>query len=187
MIMKKIRIGKDITVRWRILVNGNSVHIEGMALQLVMTDPFGKRSYPEFTVEDDTVGFVFAGTEQRHIGAYSLTLWVNHGQKGQTALDACDFVQLVSCTCLEDTTWDGVITDTVELSGNLDAGVKGESAYEIWIKQGHKGTEEDFLVWLRQPATDVMKGTEMRRLDITYENGTTETLYVLAKKRETGI
>lgn len=29
-------------------------------------------------------------------------------------------------------------------------GADGKSAYEIWIEQGHTGTEEDFLNWLRE-------------------------------------
>lgn len=32
-------------------------------------------------------------------------------------------------------------------------GAPGESAYQIWLDNGHTGSESDYLEWLRQPAT----------------------------------
>ncbi|HPL70834.1 MAG TPA: spore surface glycoprotein BclB, partial [Rectinema sp.] len=29
-------------------------------------------------------------------------------------------------------------------------GPRGESAYDIWIRKGHTGSEQDFLNWLRE-------------------------------------
>ena len=43
-------------------------------------------------------------------------------------------------------------TAEVSLCSNLYVGIQGESAYEIWLRNGFSGTENDFIEWLRQPA-----------------------------------
>lgn len=99
--MRKIRIGKDIAVKWVILTNGTPQSLEGRDLLLVLADPFGNRSTPAFSVDGNTVSFTYRGTEQRILGTYRLTLWENYGKSGQTAVDACEAFGLVRFTCLE--------------------------------------------------------------------------------------
>lgn len=38
--------------------------------------------------------------------------------------------------------------------GNVVKGDKGDSAYQVWLDNGHTGTEQDFFDWIQQPATD---------------------------------
>lgn len=156
--MQKIRIGKDIRVSWRILTNGAEVPLEGRDLRLEIVD-FYDRMEHEFRIEGgNKVVFVFAGPEQRHLGKHTFTLWENWGKDGQTVVDSCSGVELVPTTCREAS--GGLETCEVDLCSILEAGVKGDSAYETWLSQGHEGTEDDFLAWLRQPAD---QGAELAR------------------------
>lgn len=100
--MKRIRIGKDILVRWHIATNGEALSLEGEELRLVIEDGFGHKTEHDFYVSGNMLVFTFAGTEQKHTGTYTLTLWRNYGKRGQTALDCCNAFTLVSRTCAED-------------------------------------------------------------------------------------
>lgn len=158
MSMQKIRIGKDIRVSWRILTNGADAPLEGRDLRLEIVD-FYDRMEHKFRIEGgNKVVFVFAGSEQRHLGRHSFTLWENWGKEGQTVVDSCDGIELVPTTCREVSC--GLDSCEVNLCSILEAGVKGDSAYETWLSQGHEGTEDDFLAWLRQPAD---QGAELAR------------------------
>lgn len=153
--MKRIRIGKDIRVRWTILTNGEAQPLSGRDLRLEVGTGYG-RTENAFSIEEgNVVVFILPGVMQKHLGRYTFTLWENYGQSGQTVVDSCDGVELVRSTCLEEGADSGLDTGTVELeTSSLELGVSGDSAYEIWLSQGHEGTEEDFLAWLRQPSVD---------------------------------
>lgn len=156
--MQKIRIGKDIRVRWRILTNGADAPLEDRDLRLEIVDFYDRRAH-DFRIEGgNIVVFVFAGPEQRHLGRHTFTLWENRGKEGQTVVDSCDGIELVPTTCRE--ACGGLEPCEVDLCSILEAGVKGDSAYETWLSQGHEGTEDDFLAWLRQPAD---QGAELAR------------------------
>ena len=156
--MQKIRIGKDIRVRWRILTNGADAPLEDRDLRLEIVDFYDRRAH-DFRIEGgNIVVFVFAGPEQRHLGRHTFTLWENRGKEGQTVVDSCDGIELVPTTCRE--ACGGLEPCEVDLCSILEAGVKGDSAYETWLSRGHEGTEDDFLAWLRQPAD---QGAELAR------------------------
>ena len=156
--MQKIRIGKDIRVRWRILTNGADAPLEDRDLRLEIVDFYDRRAH-DFRIEGgNIVVFVFAGPEQRHLGRHTFTLWENRGKEGQTVVDSCDGIELVPTTCRE--ACGGLEPCEVDLCSILEAGVKGDSAYETWLSQGHEGTEDDFLAWLRQPSVE---GSELAR------------------------
>ena len=160
--MQKIRIGKDIRVSWRILTNGADSPLEGRDLRLEIADFYDRREH-DFRIEGgNIVVFVFAGSEQRHLGRHTFTLWENRGKEGQTVVDSCDGIELVPTTCREVSC--GLDSCEVDLCSILEAGVKGESAYETWLSQGHEGTEDDFLAWLRQPSEE---GAELARTAAT--------------------
>lgn len=156
--MQKIRIGKDIRVRWRILTNGADAPLEDRDLRLEIVDFYDRRAHDFRIEEGNRVVFVFAGSEQRHLGRHTFTLWENRGKEGQTVVDSCDGIELVPTTCRE--ACGGLEPCEVDLCSILEAGVKGDSAYETWLSQGHEGTEDDFLAWLRQPAD---QGAELAR------------------------
>lgn len=119
--MKRIRINKDISIRWTILTNGESVSLVGRDLKLVLTDPIRRTTDMEFTVEGNTVTTLYKGTQHKCLGDYTLTLWENYGKDGQTAADACNAFTLVPTTCAEGGEDEGLDTGTVELSGDLNA------------------------------------------------------------------
>ena len=148
------RIGKDIRVKWRILTNGKELPLHGRDLRLEVVNRFGRKEW-EFTIEDENVVvFTLPGRLQRYLGEYTFTLWENFGKAGQTAVDSCGGIELVPTTCMEGGD-SGPDTEPVELeTASLELGVSGASAYETWLAEGHEGTEEDFLAWLCQPATD---------------------------------
>ena len=151
--MKKIRIGKEIRIRWRVLTNGEPLPLTGRDLRLEEVNRFG-RTESAFSIEDDNVVvFTFPGTAQKYLGKHTFTLWENYNKPGQTVVDSCDGVELVPVTCMEADSTNGLDIEEVELAtSSLELGVSGDSAYETWLKAGHSGTEEDFLAWLRQPA-----------------------------------
>lgn len=106
-------------------------------------------------ITDGKVEAIVYGKSQKLLGAYALTLWLNLGKVNQTAIDHIDAFRLVASSELikDKTDSDNLQTGaTVDLSGMMLAGIQGESAYEIWLRNGHTGgTEADFVAWLKGP------------------------------------
>lgn len=153
----KIRRGKDITIRLSVLTNGKEESLHGRNLILQLVTPLKNILKIDFTVEDNVVVANFLGSEQKHLGHYDLTLWENIGEKGQTVMDICDAFELVAKTCQEDAAkTDGLNLQTVELSGNILVGLPGSSAYEVAVKNGFVGTEEEWLASLVGPRGDAL-------------------------------
>lgn len=101
--MKRIRIGKDINLNWKITVPEGMDSLENLNLTLQMRDSKGNKvDIDEFTIEDDTIKVGLRGTAFAYVGRYSFTLWVNKGELGQTLVDCIDAFQLVSSTGQED-------------------------------------------------------------------------------------
>lgn len=101
--MESKRIGKDLRLIWRdIKTNGEFVSLNGRDLTLIMTDPKGVQIEMPLTVVDDyNIESHFYGKDHKHLGNYKLTLWENHGNIGQTALDRTMAFRLVPSTELE--------------------------------------------------------------------------------------
>lgn len=154
--MKKIRIGNDIRVEWKIRVNGGGLklsELKGTSLEL--RDRLGNKRCVDFIIENEAVVFEWRGTEQKHAGKYTLTFWANIGAEGQAVVDCCDFVELVYCSCRSDARCaDLNVSESISIDGDLALGVQGKSAYQIWLDNGHEGTESEFLEWLRLPSTE---------------------------------
>lgn len=94
--MRKIRIGKDINVRWHIEVPEGSEPLSDMDLTLYMSGPQGMHVLIEnATIGVDTIEFTLRGTDFNYLGDYSLTCWKNKGEQGQTVLDAVRAFTLV--------------------------------------------------------------------------------------------
>lgn len=122
--MKKIRIGKDISVRWPILTNGEAESLDGRDLKLFIKSQYNVAKEIKFSTEQNIVLFTFPGTEQQMLGTYKLTLWENYGKRGQTAVDCCEAFQLVSCTCQEASDCGGLTPEEVPLEPScLEVGV----------------------------------------------------------------
>lgn len=118
--MKKIRIGKDIALKWAILTNGESLSLEERDLKLILTSPLNRETDLQFTVEGNVLSTKIDGISQKGVGTYNLTLWENYGKIGQTALDACNAFSLVRTTCEEDDGDESLRTETVQLSGDIE-------------------------------------------------------------------
>lgn len=100
--MKKIRIGKDIVIRWTILTNGEAQSLEGRDLSILLTSPLGMKEPMDFEINGNVLNLTFKGTLQKCTGVYKLTLWENFGKDGQTAVDHCNPFALVPNTCCEE-------------------------------------------------------------------------------------
>lgn len=101
--MRKIRIGKDIYFTWQIFTNKEPVPLEGRDLKLMLKNPLGRFLDFHFEIyQGNKLKFTFHGTDHKHLGTYSLTLWENYGKEGQTAVDMCEAFRLVATTCEED-------------------------------------------------------------------------------------
>lgn len=157
--MRKIRIYKDLKIKWKVMTNKEAEPLEGRDLTFEIVNKFGRAVFP-FVSEGNVLSATFPGTEQKQLGDYWVTLWENKGKAGQTLVDSCCGFTLVSDTAMEDDD-DNTLNGTAELTlcSNLYVGIQGESAYEIWLRNGFEGTEADFIEWLRKPAVDASNET----------------------------
>lgn len=111
------------------------------------------------SVNINEVSFTFYGKDQHSLGVYRLVLVENDGSEGMRTIDTCRAFSLVGCSCESDNEKPGgdIEDVTIEKSTVLIVGIPGEnglSAYAEWLKLGNEGTEEDFMNWLRSPATE---------------------------------
>ena len=145
--MKKIRIGNDIVIKWRVTINGEEVNLEGLDLSLYISTTYQPRKAIAFAVAGNEITATFKGSEQKVTGVYRLTLYRNEGENAQSILDACDAFELVSCSCLTvDAAFGGA---EVELPiADLGVGIPGLSAYEIAVAEGYEGTQEEWIASL---------------------------------------
>lgn len=134
--MQRIRIYKDLKIQWKVLTNKEALPLEGRDLTFEIVNRFERVSFP-YSVDGNLLTADFPGTAHKSLGDYWVTLWENKGKEGQTLVDSCAGFTLVSTTCMEDdndNTLNGAAV--VSLESNIEFGVKGDSAYEIWLKQG---------------------------------------------------
>lgn len=122
---KRIRIGKDIAIRWHItLPEGNNELLSDMDLSIAMKDPKGLPiAIKDYDVVDNDLLIGLKGTAFAWLGNYTLTLWKNKGKDGQTVVDAVNAFTLVNSTdkeTYENSTGSGVLEiKTVDLYSNL--------------------------------------------------------------------
>lgn len=162
--MKSKRIENDLRIAWTITTNGKADSLEGRALTLSMRSALGWQQVTDFAVSGNTVTFIFRGSEQKVTGVYLLKLQETTGGVMRT-IDVCRAFQLVPHSYQEN---DPNISDlddpNVELKSDVQVGMPGLSAYEIWLKRGHTGTEADFIAWCKGE-----KGAPFRYEDFTPE------------------
>lgn len=156
MTMKKIRIGKEFSVRWSLTVNGERTDLHALSVTVMMVYPSGRRKKMSFTAEGDELLIPIGRESQTETGPYTLEAWVNKGDEGQTVTDCCKAFSLVGRSCEET---DNPSESNIEIeqevilsTSDIQMGVTGKSAYQVWLDNGNEGTEQDFLSWIRQPA-----------------------------------
>lgn len=130
--MRKIRLGKDIRISWRVRVDGGSRDLAGLDLTLELHDERRRTVRTlDFTTAGDKLFCTVRGRDQAGLGAHSLTLWLNRGKDGQSVLDASDAFCLVPRTEMEGgTDNDNLATETVELAGDLSTDSVPHEVYE---------------------------------------------------------
>ena len=120
--MKRIRIGKDICIRWEITTDGAAIPLEGRNLIVEIKSPFRVVRNIPFRVDGNTIIMTYYGTEQKWVGEYSVTLWENKGKQGQNVVDAINAFELVKTSPEENDLANGDIqVESVDLgTANLE-------------------------------------------------------------------
>ena len=121
--MKDIRIGNDIQVSWTLYNEDVEFPLDGLNLHVYLKDKFGSKEIDGFLVSGNEISWTFSGKDQRRVGVYSLELVINENEDGMITTDACQFVNLVPCSCKVSGSDDnGVHTETIELQSSLSLG-----------------------------------------------------------------
>jgi hypothetical protein len=155
--MRKIRIGKDIKIRWGVTIDGEVADPAVYDLTLELRDAFGSVvEIAQPNLVDGLLETTFYGKDHKRTGGYRLTLWLNKGKEEQSVVDACDAFTLVSCSCDEggDADLDLEVVDVATASldvGGSSGGGSGVSDYALLsnkprindvVLDGHKTAEE---------------------------------------------
>lgn len=118
--MKSHRQGNDLNVRWKLRTSPNLV-LEDKSISLYLKDPYHQRKVTGYSIDNNTLSWTFRGADQKHCGIHTLTLCINEGKEGMITVDACSFVNLVSCSCRTGGTDDiGVETETVDIESDVE-------------------------------------------------------------------
>ena len=138
----KIRIGNDIIIRMRLTRNGESEDLTGKKLFVMLRSSY-KKLIVEHTIIGDEIIVSWLGSEQERTGTYTVTVIEEYGNGNRNTVDACNAFTLVPFSCTEADAKTG--GQTIDL--NLDISVPGNglSAYEIAVRYGFEGTEEEWL------------------------------------------
>lgn len=103
--MERFRIGNDITIIWRVKKNGEDAILDDKRRSLYMTHARGRVTVPssDYTIDGNTLTYVFKGEEQSVLGPYTLTLDAKY-QDGRRYMiqDKCKAFELVGRSCAED-------------------------------------------------------------------------------------
>ena len=160
--------GVTRTLRLRIFnPDGTPLDLTGRTVAVTIARDNSEFSYaPGFVVEGDdnnVVKFEWPADKQG-AGDYTINVTTTDGSgnvdrvnwHGPTGIRLVDFSFMVRG---EDAL--GVTSEAnIGLDGTFTMNGTGMSAYDEWLAEGHTGTPEDFIVWLRQPATDAASAAE---------------------------
>ncbi len=151
----RIRIGKTIGVKARVLIGGEAVSLEGRDLTVFLVNPRGIwKQISDWTLTGDytnKVTFTVEGKDQRVLGTYRLVVFENYESNDQAVLDRNIFT-LVPRSSMET---DAVVTNMTDAEIDIDCGsltlYTGKSAYELAVQQGYTGTLNEWLASLVGP------------------------------------
>lgn len=146
--MQSFRIGKTLKIRWAILSGGAPEPLAGRDLTLEISSGNRVRTTLSFVADGNVAVFYYQGRDQRFTGTYTVTMWENYAKEGQTVVDRCDAFALVPSSCEEIRTAASDIGEgELEIEpAELEIGVPGMSAYELYIKHNPDSelTEEEY-------------------------------------------
>lgn len=183
--MRKIRIGNDIQVSWEVKTDGEAVSLEGRTLRVWVRSAYSRQEIKEFSVDGCVVTFTYPASAQKTTGARAVALEDMTEGSARRTLCADEAFTLVAHSSEEDYCGCNGAVETaphedfdrylVALKSNILVGKPGLSAYDLWLKDGHTGTMEDYMKWLQQPATDAASSVaEAEKKRATAENGRAE-------------
>ena len=111
--------------------DGSKFLLEGKDLSTVLKTPYGKQEILDYSINGNVIEWTFLGKDQKFLGKYSLILVVNKNSEGMVTTDACNFVELVACSCEANGADDaGVQTESVDLVSKVDIGGNGGGSYD---------------------------------------------------------
>ena len=151
--MERIRIGNNISIVWHIFVAddlGESFVLEDKkdSLKVFLRSPYNITEVKQFGVNGDTINFSFLGDEQKYVGVYAVVLKdTAYGEKTLCEDFAFELVKHLGSEQSE--TEQNYTKKILALNSSILVSKQGDSAYEVWLRMGNKGTEEDFFNWLR--------------------------------------
>lgn len=163
--MQKIKLCRNLKIKWEILKDGSAVTLDGLNLTLILVNYFGTREMA-FSTDKSYVVCVIKDSEQLNPGEYWFALYQNYLTDKQSLVSVCDHFELVSdshCCDSAEATIGG--DSSCDCGPNLELGVQGDSAYAIWLKNGHEGTEEDFIAWLQEPSNEAAEKADTATQD----------------------
>ena len=160
--------GVTRTLRLRIFnPDGTPLDLTGRTVAVTIARDNSEFSYaPGFVIEGDdgnVVKFEWPAAKQG-AGDYTINVTTTDGSgnvdrvnwHGPTGIRLVDFSFMVRG---EDAL--GVTSEAnIGLDGTFTMNGTGMSAYDEWLAEGHTGTPEDFIAWLRQPAVDAASAAE---------------------------
>jgi len=141
--MKKIRIGNDLTLRVTVTRLGSEESLDDKQLRLLVRSALETRQL-SFTRDGSVLTAFWAGSEQTKTGTYTVTLIEDYGESSRNTVDTCGAFALVARSGSEG---DDALTgaQTIDLDIDVSVPANGLSAYELALRGGYEGTEEEWL------------------------------------------
>ncbi len=155
--MKKIRIGNDFVFSWAIERGGVPEALETvLEKHLYMIVNGIKTEITDYIVLGNNVIVEFTSEMLKDTGTY--TLLFNYilpdaslsDNERKCTVDV-DAFKIVPKTSMADDTSEFSVTSDMAIAFKGD---KGDSAYQVWLDEGHSGTIDDYFAYLQQPALD---------------------------------
>lgn len=147
-------IGNDIPITWRIKRFESSEDLSrAVSLKLQMIGSNGIAiNVTGYTLDGNAISWIFRGKDQTTPASYVFKLVGNEGLDNMFTVKTCAVLRLVPAVCMSDNP-NGVLP--LDITSEIVVPSNGLSAYEIAVLHGFKGTEEEWLDSLKQPAEDV--------------------------------
>ena len=156
--MKRIRIGNDINIKWTITRLGQAEDFTGKKLSVSLLEPFSNsKANIIYSINGNVIDIIFLGKNQKKVGVYTLKLVENEGELNMSTIDHCDAFNLVGKSCMADgsDSCSNLEVNSIELGSDLALPTNGESAYQIALKTGFEGTEEEWIASLKGQKGDI--------------------------------
>lgn len=135
--MKRIRIGKDISMRWEITTDGVAIPLDGRDLTIEIKSPAGIENNIPYRVDGNILIMTYYGYEQKRPGEYSITLWEKKGKPGQNVVDVIRAFELVRTSQEED--------DFVGGDLQIESVDLGTENFDILTEGGYRSINIDTL------------------------------------------